>query len=349
MKKIAHFILTLLVLAGLGWTLWIGVRKQKEKPQTEEAAADAAPPADGADKPAEDKPEDFVVRLDKEQWQALDIDKGEPEKSELSPRRIAFGHVLDPSPIVTLDSDLAAADAALAASRAEFERTQGLFKSGENVARKSLETAEAQFRADEIKANGLRRAALMDWGSDFAGLDAAKRREFVDRLVRGESALVRVDILPGDALAEQPKSARILVLGREAQPIDTQSITPAADVDAKTQAQGYVLRIDKPPFALRPGMALTAWLDLPEKPRAGFAIPRSAILRHDGRTWVYIQAEEEKFVRKAITLDSPLEGDKGWFVAEENGGIKADDLLVVTGAQSLLSEELKAQGGGEPD
>jgi hypothetical protein len=338
MKRLAQFLLTACLILGLGWTLWTGIRKQKEKPKAEE---------EGAPK-EEDKPEDFVVKLEKEKWQALDIDKAEPEKTELQPRRIAFGRVLDPTPIVTLDGELAAAEAALAASRAENERTQKLLAAGENTSRKAAEIAEAQFRADEIKTDSLTRRALIEWGAAIASLDAAKRREFVDRLVRGESALIRVDILPGDALAEAPRSARIVVLGREEQPVDTQNITPAADVDAKTQAQGFILRVDRPPFALRPGMALTAWLELPQKPRAGFAIPRSAVLRHDGRTWVYVQEDEEKFVRKSVTLDTPLDGDKGWFVAE-GGGIKADDLLVVTGAQALLSEELKAQGGGEPD
>ena len=343
MKKLANFMLTVFVVLGLGWTLWIGVRKQKEKPKTEEAAA-----AEGAPKEEEAKPEDFVVKLDKEKWQALALEKGEPEKAELKPQRIAFGRVLDPTPIATLDGELAAAEAALAASRAEHERTQSLFKTGENLSRKTVETVEAQFRADEIKADGLRRSALIEWGPEFAALGSAARREFVERLVRGETSLIRVDILPGDALAEQPKAARVLVLGREEQPVETENITPASDVDAKTQAQGFILRVDKSPFALRPGMALTAWLELPEKPRAGFAIPRSAVLRHDGRAWVYVQEEEEKFTRKPVMLDTPLDGDKGWFIAE-GGGIKADDLLVTTGAQSLLSEELKAQGGGEPD
>ncbi len=339
MKKTANFLILCCVVLGLAWTLWTGVRKQREKPKSEEAAAGA---------PEEEKPAEFQVTLEKEKWEALDLDKGEPEKTELKPQRIAFGRVLDPTPIVTLDGDLAGAEAALAASRSEQERTQGLFKNGENLARKTMEAAEAQFRADEIKADGLRRRALLEWGPAFGSLDAAKRREFIERLVRGDTALIRVDILAGEALAEQPERARVLVLGREQQPVDTADITPAADVDPKTQAQGFILRVDAPPFALRPGMALTAWLELPQKPRAGFAIPRSAVLRHDGRAWVYVQEEEEKFVRKRVTLDTPLDGDKGWFVAE-GGGIKADDLLVVTGAQSLLSEELKAQGGGEPD
>jgi hypothetical protein len=343
MKKLPNSILTFVVLLGLGWTLWIGVRKQKEKPEAEETAHDA-----GSAAAEEEKPEDFVVKLEKEKWEALALEKAEPEKTELKPQSIAFGRVLDPTPIVALDGDLAAAEAALAASRAEYERTQKLLAAGENTSRKAAETAEAQFRADEIKADGLRRQASIGWGALLPAQDPAKRREFVEQLVRGEVALVRVDILPGDALAEPPKSARLLVLGREDQPVDTPSITAAADVDAKTQAQGFILRVDKPPFPLRPGMALTAWLELPQPARAGFAVPRSAVLRHDGRAWVYVQEEEEKFVRKPVTLDTPLDGDKGWFVAE-GGGIKADDLLVVTGAQSLLSEELKAQGGGEPD
>ena len=39
---------------------------------------------------------------------------------------------------------------------------------------------------------------------------------------------------------------------------------PATTADPKTQAQGFVLRVDKPPFTLRPGMALTAWMELPD-------------------------------------------------------------------------------------
>ena len=162
--------------------------------------------------------------------------------------------------------------------------------------------------------------------------------------MRGESALVRVDLLPGDALADAPRSARLLVLGREQTPVDTALISPAADADPRTQAQGFILRVEKPPFALRPGMALTAWLELPEKPREGFALARSAVLRHDGRTWVFVQEEEEKFVRKPIALDTPLDGEKGWFVPAD-GGLKADDLIVLTGGQVLLSEEMKAASG----
>jgi hypothetical protein len=289
------------------------------------------------------------VKLEKEKWRALGLEMAEPLKAELKPQRVAFGRVLDPAPLVVLDGELSSADAALAASRAEFERTQALLKSGEGMSRKVAETAEAQFRGDEIKADGLRRRARLEWGAAFPATDARKRRAFVEELVGGESALVRVELLPGDALAELPTAARISVLGRESETMESDVITHASDADPKTQAQGFILRVDMPRFALRPGMALTAWLELPQKVRAGFAVPRSAVLRHDGLAWVFVQEETEKFVRKAVNIETPLDGEKGWFVAGAGGGIKAGDLIVVTGAQGLLSAELKAQGGGQPE
>ena len=341
MKKLSNILITLVLFCALGWTLWRGF--------THEHVHEEAEPKEGkADAEKAEEAEVFVVKLEKDKWKALALEMSEPEKAELKPQRVARGRVLDPNPIVMLDGELTAAQAALAASRAEYDRTQALLKSGEGMSRKVAEIAEAQFRSDEIKADGLRRRAQIEWGAMVSALNAMKRRKFVEQLVGGETALVRVDLLAGDALAEMPASARLAVLGREAEIISANAIAPATDTDVKSLAQGFLLRVDSPKFALRPGMAVTAWLALASEPRRGFAVPRSAVLRHDGRTWVFIQEEQEKFVRKPVALVAPLDGGKGWFVAD-GGGIHAEDLIVETGAQALLSEELKAQGGGEKE
>ncbi len=339
MKKLLHFLLTIGTLAGLGYVLWIGVQKQEEK--TEEAKAESATQAADEVQP---KPEEFTVMLDKERAKALGIEKEQPERTKLQARRIAFGTVLDPSPLVALDGELATSEAALKATKAENERTQALMATND-ASKKTADADEAQFVADRIKLETLVRTVQVTWGT-LVDRDPAKRRALVDELVSGSIALIRVDLMPGDALAELPKSASIVVMGREAHSFSTTEIFPAGTTDAKTQAQGFILRA-KPPFTLRPGMALTAWMELPEKPRSGYAIPRSAVLRHDGRTWVYVQEEEEKYVRKPITLDAPLDGDQGWFITED-GGLTQEDVIVVVGASSVLSEELKAQGG-EPE
>jgi hypothetical protein len=340
MKKLAHLIFIALALGALSWALWRGFHH----PHHESDEAAVIEPGASAEKEPEEH-EDFVVTMEKEKWKALEFEMAEPEKATLVPRRKAFGRVVDPTPLVVLEGDLTTAESALAASRADFERTQKLLAVGENTSRKLAEAAEAQFHADESKAAGLRRSTQLQWGAMISDLDAVHRRNLVESLVQGAAALIRVDLLPGDALATAPRGARLELFGHERQPIETTAIFPAVAADPRNQAQGYLVRVNQPPFPVRPGMAVTAWLELAETPRAGFAVPRSAILRHDGRTWIFIQEEEEKFLRKPVVLEAPLEGDKGWFVAAE-GGLKAEDLLVVVGAQVLLSEELKAASGG---
>jgi len=68
-------------------------------------------------------------------------------------------------------------------------------------------------------------------------------------------------------------------------------------------------------------------------------VPASAILRHEGAGWVYVQTDTNQFVRAAIPLDRLMAG--GWFVSES---LSATNRIIVSGAQSVLSAELS--GGG---
>ena len=61
-------------------------------------------------------------------------------------------------------------------------------------------------------------------------------------------------------------------------------------------------------------------------------IPDSAVVHLQGKEWVYLKKDTERFVRKEISPTTPL---------------KAGDFLVVTGAQLILSEEFRAQITGE--
>lgn len=46
---------------------------------------------------------------------------------------------------------------------------------------------------------------------------------------------------------------------------------------------------------LRPGAAITAYLQAPGKPASGVVIPQSAVVRADGTTWVYRQSCDDHF------------------------------------------------------
>lgn len=343
MKKFAHFLLIIVLLASLGWVIWRGLTGQSGTESKEEPEAASVPPvSDSAEKGGseEDSPK---VSLAKEQIEAFHIATAPLTPCERVPELRALGQVLDPSPLVIIDSDLSAAEASLLASQAEFERTRSL---GEHTSRKALENAQALFRVDEIKVGALRHQARLQWG---ALLPLDKRSDFIESIVNGDQAIVRVELLVGDAVPGKPSSATLFLAGRETGPIAVQAIYPALSSNALTQGQGYLLLAANTGRPLVPGVAVTARLAFGGKPRNGYLLPRSAILRHDGRAWVFIQDETpNEFVRMAVAIDTPDES--GWFVPAEAGGLNGDELIVISSPQLLLSEEMKQAGGtGEED
>jgi hypothetical protein len=68
-------------------------------------------------------------------------------------------------------------------------------------------------------------------------------------------------------------------------------------------------------------------------------VPAAAVLRYEGKGWVYLQTGTNQFVRKEIPLEYPVTG--GWFVPDS---LPLTNGVVVTGAQAVLSAELS--GGG---
>jgi hypothetical protein len=60
-----------------------------------------------------------------------------------------------------------------------------------------------------------------------------------------------------------------------------------------------------------------------------------------GRAWVYRRLGQDSFSRHEIPTDMPAEKEAG-FVAPANL-FKADEKIVTTGAQLLLSEEFRSQ------
>jgi hypothetical protein len=194
------------------------------------------------------------------------------------------------------------------------------------------------MKHDQISLASVQSRLLLGWGQAIAS--QADLAAFVRSLVAQETALVRVDLPLGEQLSAAPTGGRIASLGTPEHLSEAQYLGPAPSADPQMQSRGVLLlaKIDSPP----PGTAVLAWLALPGQSQSGVVVPRSAILRHESRTFVYLQTADDVFERKAVTIERPA-GD-GWFVG---GGFGPQDKVVVVGAQELLSEELKGQGGGE--
>lgn len=254
------------------------------------------------------------------------------------PEVVAYGRVLSPVPLLSLEADLGAAQAALPTSKAEFERTRTLFQENANASRKAFEAAQSQYLIDENRVKSLRRQISAEWGEVITSVAPQEVDGAIEKLSKRELVLVRVNLLPGTLLAARPKSARLSVLGEEGQVYATSRIYDPPQADSKSQGRGFVLAVQAPGASLSPGAAVTAHLGIEGDAVSGFEIPSSALVRYAGKTWVYVQADDRHFVRREVTLDRPAPG--GWFSATSLGD-KVQ--ILIEGPQMLLSEELKEQ------
>ncbi len=257
--------------------------------------------------------------------------------AQLPPEVKGYGRVLDASPLIALVAERAAAQAALDASRKEYERLQVLAQN-QNASARALETAEAALKRDQIQYESVAPRLLLGWGKaiasqpDLPGLAQA--------LAAQEAVLIRVDLPLGEDPKGEPTGGRVAALAAPENSTAVEYLGCASETDPQLQTRGYLFLMKVNP--LPPGTLVAAWLTLPGPVQSGVIVARDAVLRHEGRTYVYLKVADEQFQRQAVTLDCPLAA--GWFVGH---GLKPTDELVVVGAQELLSEELKAQGGGE--
>ena len=128
------------------------------------------------------------------------------------------------------------------------------------------------------------------------------------------------------------------MLGHETKPLNARALYPAPSVVPTLQGQTFFVLIATPEFAVRPGMAITARIPTLNKSARGVMVPRSAVVRYAGKEWVYRELNDHRFVRLDIV---PAEiAERGYFETE----ILAPGMrIVITGAETLLSEELKAE------
>jgi hypothetical protein len=278
-----------------------------------------------------------ILTLDAETQKIIGLAVAPVESTELVPNVKGFGRVLDAAPLAALVTDFAAAGAASQASEAELKRLKTL-ASQDNASQRALETAQAAASRDLATAQSIRMKLLSTWGQAIASRPDLP--EFAHSLVALESALVEVDLPAGEAISTLPKSAILMTLAGDSKPNPAEVVGLAPAVDPQTQGQGFLLLAKPNAMRLVPGAAVTALLSRPGAPVPGVLVPREAIIRFNGATWIYQQSGDTTFERLPVSLERPME--KGWFVRE---GVKAGDKVVIAGAQQMLSEELKGQGG----
>lgn len=242
----------------------------------------------------------------------------------------AFAKVLDPEPLVQLESDLRTAMAAAEASHAEAQRSRALNSAGGGVASKDMEAAVSQARQDALKVDMLRRRLSLEWGPGVARLNDARRAALIRALTAGKAALVHVDT-HNDVGQDGARHVDVdigdgsmpgLVLG------------PARAAEPRLQSSGLIVEVTgAKAVLLSVGLTQSAHIAQADS-TSGVILPRSAIVRYRGAAWVYVHTAPGRFERRLV--DAPTPEDGGFFVTH---GFTTGDEVVSEGAVELFTAE----------
>ena len=243
--------------------------------------------------------------------------------------------VLDPGPLLALDSELAAATASLNASRAEAERTRKLFSEDRTASARALETASSQAQADRQRVESAQRRIALEWGEGVTRLDPQKRAALLNDLAQVRAELIRVELPVGIAAPASTSIVGVRV-NEDSPELKALVVGTLPEVDPRLQTRGLLVELRGTQANLGIGSMLLARLPAGEHP-TGVLLPRSALIRKDSRVWAYVQTAPTTFLRREVSDYQPV--PEGWFV---RSGFTAGDQLVTAGAASLFAIEAPA-------
>ncbi|MEJ2164511.1 MAG: hypothetical protein P8185_17985 [Deltaproteobacteria bacterium] len=226
-------------------------------------------------------------------------------------------------------------------SQKEYDRLKKLNAENKNISDRELQAAEATYRIDAVNARTahetldvLKGSVQAQWGEVITGWLWSGSSDF-DRLIQQLEILIQITLPRGVYMDRMPETVRIRGLNDARIPARFISASPRTD--PRIQGLSYFYIASTKTEILPSG--ITVIVDVPVGLQVqGFFIPGSAVVWWHGSSWIYVQQDEQNFVRCEVSTENPVE--EGYFVTE---GFSGTERIVTQGAQLLLSEELRAR------
>lgn len=260
----------------------------------------------------------------------------------------AFATALQPQALLEQRRAILAAAAentrarvAAAAADVQARRLRSLNADNAIVSKRELEAAQvtasserAGVQAASAQVELLKATAARQWGPVIARWLVSGSPQ-LDRVSGGHELLLQ--IAPTREVGALTPAFAQLTLSTGG-PIQATVISVSPQADTQFQTRTFFALAPANPQLL-PGMTVPARFPT-SRPVRGVEIPSTAIVRWNGGTYVYVSTAPDRYVRRHVSTD--LATTSGWLDVALAPGTP----VVVAGAQLLLSEELRASGGG---
>ena len=239
----------------------------------------------------------------------------------------------------TAKAQLDKAQTSLDVARKEYQRLNQLHNDDRNISDKvfqagaaALATEQANVHAAQVAQQSTLSGVVQRYGDVIAGW-LANDTPTLRRVLQQQDALIQVTLPIDAAIVTPPKTIRIQAA--ENVFVSATFVARSPRMDPRVQGVSYFYVASAQ--ALVPGMNVLAFLPTKSE-AAGVVVPQSAVVWWQGKSWIYIQRSPEHFARVEVSADQPIEN--GFVV---RSGLSANDQVVATGAQLLLSEEFRSQ------
>lgn len=224
----------------------------------------------------------------------------------------------------------------------QFKRLKTLNEDDKNISDSAVQDAKALLNANQAKIQALllqqqnlKSSTQLQWGEPLTQLVVGgQSTPQTQQLLTRKSVLVQVSLPITANTPTAGDTIQIVSLNDRANSVKAMYISPATSADISGIGKTYYY--SAPAESLRVGMRVhVVQANNTQMKSEGVVIPNSAVVWHAGKPWVYVQQNNNQFVRQPISTDTEIA--EGWF----NQHIAAGSLVVTSGAQLLLSEEFK--------
>lgn len=267
---------------------------------------------------------------------------------------IAYGEAIDLQPLLDLRSRYFQAETRSKIAQTKLNLAQQSLTRVRNLHRNDAiskrklqiqqslwEQAQAHYDAIGYEIKSIKESALLNWGIPLSEWTFTPDSKEFSQLIAGQQTLLQVTLTPGQTFPEHTDSIFISRTGLRNTAVKARFLSLAQETNEDLQGETYFFITSED---IQTGTHVTAWITQKQDNILGVIIPASALVRHLGQTYVYLQKSDTEFTRNVVATQ--LQTADGYFV---QSGTLPGYKLVTTGAQILLSEEFRSQIPDEDD
>ena len=290
-----------------------------------------------------------ILHLNEQQLKNSGVEIQKLLASQYIPELVAYGSVQNIQPLLEIHNHLSIAVAKFSAAKADFSQAHQALKRLQNlhqnkaISTRKLQQQQAMWRSSKahldttrLQMETMQQNLRLNWGEKLSS-----KNEHILGISSGQQVLLSVTLPANKTLPSETETIFVHPAGNRKKAIAAKFISAALQADQLSQGESYFFLATN--TRLRAGMRITAWLPQPSK-LSGVIIPETALLWYLGQTFVYLETQPQTFTRH--TISEPVKSLTGFFVQDKH---LVGKKIVVTGAQTLLSEEFRSQIPDEDD